>query len=306
MKTTTIIAGAALTALLLAACGTAPADEVPDVGDPDPSLTWTVDDCEGDAPILCVTDGDRTVGTVEYVQYPSEGDTDLRARVADFHATFEADRGAAYGPDHTFGTTGPAEVSVAGLPGLRYGFTITAPDGTEAERHVNYMTLRGDTIHVASASGYAVEDNEYLDFMPQELQLFEPRLDAIVAERPLPPDEEPGDRVAMLGDGEHLGYVRQIDLDMAVIMLDTVEWVDAPGETPEWRIDDPDDTAYLGRLSPSVSVTVIDCRAGCEPLATTIGELAGGAVKPFNGEHALFDLVVADGLVQSIDERYVP
>lgn len=91
-----------------------------------------------------------------------------------------------------------------------------------------------------------------------------------------------------------------------MILLDLVAWVDTPDETPEWRIDDPDDTEHLAQLSPDVTVTIIDCTAHCEPLGTTIGELAGGAVKPFNGERALFDVVIADGLVVSIDERYVP
>jgi hypothetical protein len=310
MKITTTIAAAVLAALFLAACGAAPADEIPDVsdpeGDPDPSLTWTVEDCEGDAPILCVMDGDRVVGTVEYLQFPAEGETDLRARAADYYDTFEEDRGHAYGDDHTFTAFEPRDVTVGGQPGLRYGFTVTASDGLVAERHVIYATVRGDSIHVVGASGYDM-GTEFFDFVPTELQLFEPRLDALVAERPLPADEDFGESPALLGDGEHLGYLRLVDLDMGVLMLDLVKWVNEETEDlPEFWIDDPDDTAYLARLSPQVAVTVVDCSTACEQVGTTIGELAGGAVTPFNGEHALFDVVVAGGLVTSVDERYLP
>jgi hypothetical protein len=111
---------------------------------------------------------------------------------------------------------------------------------------------------------------------------------------------------AVLTDGDHLGLLRLVDLDQGVILVDLVTWVDDDNEPNGFRIDDPDDEVWEGRLAADVAASVIDCTQACEPMAVDLAAIANGDVRPFNGEYALFDVAVRDGQVTSVEERYTP
>jgi hypothetical protein len=120
------------------------------------------------------------------------------------------------------------------------------------------------------------------------------------------PDEADGGDQSVLADGDHLGYLRLIDLDQGVILLDPVVWVNDEAEPNGFRIRDAADEVRQGRLGADVTASVIDCSQACEPRDVDLGAIAGGAARPFNGEFALFDVAVRDGEVTSVEERYTP
>jgi hypothetical protein len=109
-----------------------------------------------------------------------------------------------------------------------------------------------------------------------------------------------------LTDGHYLGYLRHLDTEAGIIRLDLVTWVNDEEEPNGFRIDDPDDTLWEGRLAMDATAAVIDCRQACEPVAVDLADIARRSVRPLNGEDALFDVVVAEQVVRSVDERYTP
>lgn len=152
---------------------------------------WQVAPC--DAPmLLCVTTEDGFGGTVERFSYPLS-DIDLmadvealpgseleflRAWVAEHFAVIEGDRQLADN-SLTFNSEPPAEVSVGGLPGLRYRFMSTRPDGTLFERYVGYVTTDGERLHVFVTG---IINGDYAGVFAESAALseFEPYLDEII------------------------------------------------------------------------------------------------------------------------------
>ena len=151
---------------------------------------WTVTHCEGDAPLLCVTDGDRHVGLVELTAYPTDGTSvTLPERVEDFLGTMRDDRAAGCGADHRVPALPTTAAELGGEPAVHYGFDGRGADGIVHERVRGWMTQRGDTVWVVSANAYAPDGclaNEGGEFQPDDLAFIEDGLDGLVAATPLP------------------------------------------------------------------------------------------------------------------------
>jgi hypothetical protein len=208
-------------ALLAVACGTSaatpppdaaptpvptvtPDDPTPDDGDPlivdwygdfafDLPNGWTVNKCEGDASIVCFTDGDRHVGTVELGAYALADDYDgdarayLLAHAEDFLAGMREDRAVGC-PDLTFESTPPVGVDVGGEPGVKAEFRMVDADGVERERHVLYWAVHDGAHYVITAAAYDDEGclERLGEFEPHNLGIAAPYLDRIVRDSPLP------------------------------------------------------------------------------------------------------------------------
>lgn len=159
---------------------------------------WTVRGCEGDAPLLCVFDGDRLAGDVELGQFSAGSDlldtvdlpTALRAHADDFLQAMEDDRAIGCA-DFSFEAMAVTDTDVGGEPAVRTGFVLRDDQGRQVERVVVHVTVRGETMWTVNASAY-VQDGGCLpaeqDFEPATLEEFEPYLDAIVRGTPIPED----------------------------------------------------------------------------------------------------------------------
>jgi hypothetical protein len=154
---------------------------------------WTVHGCEGDAPLLCVSAGDRPTGFLELGRYPLPDayDGDDRAYLAsavdDFVEGMRADRAEGC-PDLDFEATPAIDVTVGGHPGLRGGFRLVDGDGREIERHIVYWTADGEHVAV-TVPAYAADGclEAMGEFTPEDLGLVALFIDRLVADTPLPP-----------------------------------------------------------------------------------------------------------------------
>ncbi|NJL49181.1 MAG: hypothetical protein HC929_19095 [Leptolyngbyaceae cyanobacterium SM2_5_2] len=160
-------------------------------------MGWQVTPCENSA-LLCVEAGEKFVGTVEFISYPladiqrqteesrsdaSEANSDLetlRQWVANHYKTIQTDRAQA-DPTLVFLPRASEEVSVGGLPGLRYGFTIRHSSDILAERTVGYITTDGTTLYLF-VTGLTNGDPAGTFLSDAALQQFEPHLAEIMAE----------------------------------------------------------------------------------------------------------------------------
>jgi hypothetical protein len=161
---------------------------------------WRVRDCEGDAPLLCIElDGD-VVGTLSLDSYPltaemaaADDETALAEALrafADSRAVGIADdRVAGCGGGYRFRAEPVVDVTMAGHPGVRYGFRGTE-DGVLTEYVLSYATVEAGQIWIVVADGAAdggcMGDVELDLFDPVVLERFAPTLDRIVAGTPLP------------------------------------------------------------------------------------------------------------------------
>lgn len=161
---------------------------------------WRVADCDGDAPLLCVERGEEVVGTLELNHFPlsdelaaAEGEAELRAALRDFaasrHGDIAEDRRNGCGDDYLVEADPVAEVSMAGQPGVRYGFRGT-DGGVTTEHVVSYATVAADQLWIVVADGAAADgcmgDDELTLFDPEVLRDLLPLLDRVVAGTPLP------------------------------------------------------------------------------------------------------------------------
>lgn len=152
----------------------------------------TIESCEGDGPLVCVTDADdgSHLGAVEHLSFPTEEIEDLRdlkAHIRDFYETITADRLEGCEPGYRIRPRVVFNRAVAGGRGLSYGFDGIAPDGRVVERTYGVMALRGDVVHIVSAAAYddgACLSNEG-EFSVAGLKRFEPVLRALAAVTPL-------------------------------------------------------------------------------------------------------------------------
>ena len=108
--------------------------------------------CEGDAPLLCIEEAGVPVGVVELLDFPAGDRKPLEDRIADLLRTTAADRAQGCPPGYRFDPVGPERATVAGSPGLRYGFTATFASGRPSERTIAWMVERGDAVTVLSAA----------------------------------------------------------------------------------------------------------------------------------------------------------
>lgn len=230
MHRTARIAATLLAALLLAGC-TGTAATPPDVPRPSPSRSeppppaspvatpltvdvapggdavalgdgWSIQHCEGDAPLLCVRDADGTVrGLVEMNVHPGS-DAVARAEatgevlpvledvVAAQHTAVAADRTAGCGEDYQYRAEPTVRTTVGGAPAVLYAFTGTV-DGVVVEAHRAWYTVHDELLWTvnaaAAAAGSCMADPELSEFTPEDLALVTPWLDRVVAGSELPP-----------------------------------------------------------------------------------------------------------------------
>lgn len=160
---------------------------------------WRVGHCEGEAPFLCVSDGDRLLGSVEYGSYPLSDDLAvalaegrlveaLEARIAEQHEAIAADRAIGCGPDYEYVALPAQRTTVGGEPAVVYGFSGVV-DGREVERHRSYFLVHAGQFWVVGAPASDPEGcmgTDLPEFAPADLVTFEPYLDRIVAGSELP------------------------------------------------------------------------------------------------------------------------
>ena len=108
--------------------------------------------CEGDAPLLCIERAGVPVGVVELGDFPAGDRRPLAERIAGLYRTTTEDRRRGCPPGYRFETVPPQPAPVAGLDGLRYGFTGTFADGRPSERTIAWMVERGGVVTVISAA----------------------------------------------------------------------------------------------------------------------------------------------------------
>ena len=146
---------------------------------------WSIEDCEGDAPLFCVRRNGEIVGSLEALRFPLEGKPPEQQAAA-FLETFGDDRSKTC-PGHRFVVDAISKMTVADGPAIRYGFTLSNGDDV-VERVVQYAGER-DGRHVIIAAN-AVDEGGCLaregEFATANLIAFEPRLDALIRASGLP------------------------------------------------------------------------------------------------------------------------
>jgi hypothetical protein len=160
---------------------------------------WTLRDCLGERPTMCVWDGATLLGDIELAEgYPldphEDGLTDaalLTGRAVSFLDHFRADRSQGC-QGFTFEADEVTDATVGGVPAVRTGFTLWSADGVVVERVVSHYLVRDGLVALVSTDAYAAEggclppsDGDD-SFAPHDLLRFEPVLDRVVADTPLP------------------------------------------------------------------------------------------------------------------------
>lgn len=160
---------------------------------------WTVARCQGDAPLLCFERDGEVAGLVEAISHPVDevGESldpseSLQVLADGFVESMAADRAVGCGPDYVVEPLPVEDVSVGGLPGLRFGYSGLLADGTLSELVVHHATIDGDRVVVLAAPAYAADGcpgrDELPSFHPADLASLVPELGAVLAVSPLPPD----------------------------------------------------------------------------------------------------------------------
>lgn len=177
--------------LLLISCG----GSVPGLilGDPssevEPLPGWSARNCEGTAPLICVTGPGGEVGLVELLRFSSSHDS-LEALASDFVASIASDRAEGCGPDYEVEPIPPTEADVAGERGLRFGFVGLTGEGVVSERNIQHAFIDGADVVVLAAAAYAAGGcpgrDELPSFEPDALEAFDPGLSELVAGLKLP------------------------------------------------------------------------------------------------------------------------
>lgn len=156
---------------------------------------FSLGDCAGDAPLVCVTSGGRVVGALEVLRFPvaslpalagKAGREALTAHAAAYVASFVEDRRAGCPAGYRV-TPAPARFVAPDV--VAYGFTGTLASGAPSERQVQYAGIRGADLVVLSAPAYEAEGclpPEGDGFDVATLDALVPLLDAVMARSPLP------------------------------------------------------------------------------------------------------------------------
>lgn len=164
---------------------------------------FDVVDCEGDGPFLCVLENGELVGQVEHLSNPlstfpdvtadlAAGASERAALIAEidrFMTTFREDREAGCPPGYEFRPQPTVGATVAGLDGIRYGFTVLDDGGRLVESVLGYMVIRatdsGPVLSVLAANelneGACLGSEGYLVFTDGGLGRFAPILHGIAA-----------------------------------------------------------------------------------------------------------------------------
>ncbi|PSR14931.1 hypothetical protein C8255_23515 [filamentous cyanobacterium CCP3] len=154
---------------------------------------WQVEPCVNDV-LLCVEANGELIGTVERFSYPI-GEANLQggapvteesqrqflqAWVADHYGTIERDRKTA-DSNLTFTGESPRAIAVGSLPGLRYGYTVTHPNGALFDRGIGYVATDGDQVYVFATG--VISGDPTGSFSDQAaVEAFAPHLDTIIQE----------------------------------------------------------------------------------------------------------------------------
>jgi hypothetical protein len=156
---------------------------------------WQVEPCTNPV-LLCVKANGELIGTVERFSYPlSEVNVQagastgaptteaaqrqfLQAWVSDHYTTIEQDRKVADPALRFVGET-PAAMTVGSLAGLRYGYTITHPNGALFDRAVGYVATDGSQVHVF-VTGVISGDPSGSFSDDAAVETFVPYLDTII------------------------------------------------------------------------------------------------------------------------------
>ena len=159
--------------------------------------------CEGDAPLVCVTEEGVVAGQLELLAFPLDSLPELRGRTGrallDAHAaayvrSFREDR--AQGCPAGYRVT-PLEVrhlDTADGPVVTYGFVGVGADGRPSELQVQWAGVRGDALVVLSAPAYEADGclpPEGTALPVAALEELQPLLDAVVRASRLGPAAAP-------------------------------------------------------------------------------------------------------------------
>lgn len=161
---------------------------------------WTVQACEGEALLLCVSRNGSPVGTVEALSYPVESFPDidpdadtssqLRTLADGFFEALGSDRADGCGPDYEFEAIPGRDFKLGWTPALAYGFTGTMPDGQPSELNLQYATIVGDQIVSIVATAYdeggCPGRDDLSGFTSKDLAAFRPHLEKVLESSPLP------------------------------------------------------------------------------------------------------------------------
>lgn len=241
------------------------------VGDTFAPEGWSVEPCEGDAPMLCVrNEAGGVVGGTALSIYEIETLPDfqrmldeagvesrpvnvsdaaeraalieaLNAFVEGYHAIIGADREAEYGDRVSYEELPTEEVSFGALPALRYGFAGVAEDGSVFERWVSIVAFDGDLMYILVAF-FRPDETPGQFFTDEDLTAFLPHLDTLAAGMrvPLP---------VMAADVSSAQTLRDAEVFRSYTMqgnpagiLPQGETVAVTGVSPNqlfWRIDCP-------------------------------------------------------------------
>ncbi len=162
---------------------------------------WEIGACEGDAPLLCVSNGGRTAGVIEGSRLPvaslTEFDSEasdaknLRSLAADFVASVRSDRALGCPEGYAVQALKPSSLAVAGTDALRYGFAGSNRDGSPSELNLQYATIVGDDLVLVTAIAYddggCPGRGDLIEFDSKTLAALQPRLESALEHIPLPP-----------------------------------------------------------------------------------------------------------------------
>ncbi|HEX7168068.1 MAG TPA: hypothetical protein VF230_13910 [Acidimicrobiales bacterium] len=166
---------------------------------------WVVAPCESGPPLFCAkrAGSDETESVIELMEYPTASYSTikevlrrggssveaLRAEAAEFHEVFAKDRPSGCGSGYRVEPFGPDDATVAGRPGVVYGFD-GHQGGRRVERALQFATIEGDTVAIIATSavedGTCMDDGERAEFAVAELADLQPAIIQMVAASRLP------------------------------------------------------------------------------------------------------------------------
>ena len=149
---------------------------------------WRVQDCDGDAPFVCVARNDEILGVMEVLRLPTEGRT-LDQHVTGYYESIKNDRKDGCGADYKIATEPVRPVTAPDGDVIRYGFTGALGNAPGiSERVIQFAGIRDDKLVILAAS--ANDDGGCLsregEFTTAQLRDFEPRLALLVNSSGLP------------------------------------------------------------------------------------------------------------------------
>lgn len=171
----------------------------------DPTVTpltggWTLGPCEGDAPLVCFSQGGVVRGTAEITSFPIETLPAVRDALPDgeaaalqvhgreFLEAFRQDRTTGCGPDWSYRPDPVAALTAQGTPMVRTAFSGGRGD-TTTERVVRWVGLRDGqlvALGITATADGACTPGEGAELTPGQLAEIEEAVDRLVRASPLP------------------------------------------------------------------------------------------------------------------------